>query len=180
MSGGIRDVVVVGGGIVGTALAYYLAEHGVGDVVLVEQSILGSGTTGGSAGGVRQQFATELEVEMSRRGLAFWKSVEARFDSPCPFHEDGYLLLTGQASIADEFAAAAELQRRLGLSQVELVEPGRLTEIVPWLSGEGLVTGSWTPRDGHMTPTDGVSALARAARAKGVVIRENWPYGVIL
>jgi sarcosine oxidase subunit beta len=170
-----HDVVVVGGGIVGTAIAYYLAENGVSDVVLVEQSILGSGTTGGSAGGVRQQFATELEIEMSRRGLAFWKSVEARFDSPCPFHEDGYLLLTGQASVAEEFGAASELQRRAGLNEIQLVEPEHLTEIAPWLSGEGLVVGSWSPRDGHMTPTDGVSALARAARAKGVEIRENWP-----
>jgi sarcosine oxidase subunit beta len=169
------DVAIVGGGIVGTALAYYLVENGVPDVVLVEQSLLGSGTTGGSAGGVRQQFGTELEIEMSRRGLAFWKSAEQRFDSPCPFHEDGYLLLTGQASIAAEFEAAAELQRRAGLTGVELVQPARLSEIVPWLSSEGLLVGSWSPGDGHMVPTDGVAALARAARTLGVQIREGWP-----
>jgi len=175
MTARIHELAIIGGGIVGIALAYYAAEQGIGDVVLVEQSILGSGTTGGSAGGVRQQFATELEIEMSKRGLEFWKSAELRFDSPCPFHEDGYLLLTGQDSIAGEFEAAAELQRRAGLPGVELIEPGRLTEIVPWLSSEGLLFGSWSPADGHMTPTDGVAALARAGRRLGVQIRENWP-----
>ena len=65
-------IAIVGGGIVGTALAYYLAELGVRDVVLMERSQVGAGTTGNSAGGVRQQFPTELEIEMSRRGLDFW------------------------------------------------------------------------------------------------------------
>ena len=172
-------VAVVGGGIVGTAVAYYLARSGVKDVVLVEQSELGSGTTGASAGGVRQQFATGLEIEMSRRGLAFWKSAERELESPCPFHDDGYLLLTGQESVAAEFSEAAELQRQAGLPDVHLLSPPEIVEVAPWLETKGLIAGCWTPGDGHMTPTDGVAALGRAARRLGVEVREQWRVGAI-
>jgi glycine/D-amino acid oxidase-like deaminating enzyme len=169
------EVVVVGGGIVGTAVAYYLGRHGVSGVLLLEQHELGSGTTGSSAGGVRQQFATPLEVEMSRRGLGFWKTAAAVLDSPCPFHQDGYLLMTGQDSIAAEMEAAARLQIGAGLNDVQLLQPFEIVEVAPWIDPQRLVVASWTPGDGHMTPTDGVAGLAKAARRQGVEIREHWP-----
>jgi len=75
---------IVGGGIVGCALAYYLAEAGESDILVLEAEELGSGSTGGSFGGVRQQFSTELEIELSRRGLEFWRTAEGQFESPCP------------------------------------------------------------------------------------------------
>jgi sarcosine oxidase subunit beta len=174
-SGSWYDAAVIGGGIVGTAVAYYLAREGMRRVVLLERDELGSGTTAGSFGGVRQQFTSPIEIEMSRRGLDFWKSAESRFDSPCPFSEDGYLLLTGQEGIRNEFAAAADLQRAMGLGDVHLLEPAEITNVVPWLSTEGLVAGCWTPGDGHVTPGDGVVALARAARSLGVRIMEHFP-----
>src|SRR5215472_11605610 len=62
------STLIVGGGIAGCALAHYLAEEGETGIVLVEADELGSGSTGGSFGGVRQQFSTPLEIELSRRG----------------------------------------------------------------------------------------------------------------
>src|SRR5260370_7035184 len=85
---------IVGGGIAGCALAHYFAEEGETDIVLVEADELGSGSTGGSFGGVRQQFSTPLEIELSRRGLEFWRPAERVFDSPVPWHENPSLLLT--------------------------------------------------------------------------------------
>src|SRR5262249_33989999 len=75
--------VVIGGGIVGCAVAYYLAEQGAKDILVVERQALASGSTGGSFGGVRQQFSTPLEIEFSKRGLEFWRTCEEAFDSPC-------------------------------------------------------------------------------------------------
>ena len=60
---------IIGGGIAGCAVAHYMAEAGETGIVLVEADELGSGSTGGSFGGVRQQFSTALETELSRRGL---------------------------------------------------------------------------------------------------------------
>ena len=155
--------VVIGGGIVGTATAHYLAEEGERDIVLVERAQLATGSTGGSFGGVRQQFSTPLEIELSRRGLEFWKSASQVFDSPVPFYQEGYLFVTGKPDILGKLAEAAELQRSMGLTDVSVVEAERLPEIVPWLDPRGLLGGCHTPGDGRVTPPDGVAALARAA-----------------
>src|SRR5207237_10455449 len=77
---------IIGGGIAGCAVAYYLAAEGETDILLVEAGELGSGSTGGSFGGVRQQFSTPLEVELSRRGLEFWRSAVRGFEAPVTWH----------------------------------------------------------------------------------------------
>jgi sarcosine oxidase, subunit beta len=166
--------VVIGGGIVGTAVAYYLAQEGEHDILLLERSQLASGSTGGSFGGVRQQFSTPLEIELSRRGLEFWKSAAQVFDWPVPFYQDGYLFVTGRPDILGRLAEAAELQRSMGLTEVAMVDAERLPEIVPWLDPQGLLGGCHTPGDGRVTPPDGVAALARAARRLGVRFQENF------
>lgn len=169
------STVVIGGGIVGAAVTYYLTEEGERDILLVEQDRLASGSTGGSFGGVRQQFSTPLEIELSRRGLEFWRTAERRFESPVPFDECGYLFVSGQPEIMDRLAAAGRLQAELGLTDVHLLDAEHLAEAAPWLSPEGLLGGCWTPGDGRVTPPDGVAALLRAARGRGAQVREQWP-----
>jgi len=166
--------VVVGGGIVGCAVAYYLAREGEQDVVLLERERLASGSTGGSFGGVRQQFSTALEIELSRRGLEFWRTAGERFDVPVPFAQDGYLFLTGRPEIMARLAEAADLQRRMGLPDVHVLEAAQVPRVAPWIDPRGLVGGCHTPKDGRVTPPDGVAALSRAARALGVRLHEGW------
>src|SRR6266571_3722673 len=165
---------IVGGGIAGCALAHYLAEEGETDILLVEADELGSGSTGGSFGGVRQQFSTPLEIELSRRGLEFWRTAERVFDSPVPWHENGYLFLSGNADIVAKLAEAAKLQRSMGLTDIDVLDVEQIKELTPWVGTDGLLGGTYTPRDGKVTPTEGVAALAKAARARGVRIREQW------
>src|SRR5207247_9857283 len=86
---------IVGGGIAGCALAHYLAEEGETDILLVEADELGSGSTGGSFGGVRQQFSTPLEIELARRRLEFWSTAERVFDSLAPWRQNGSVCLGG-------------------------------------------------------------------------------------
>jgi len=168
MSQSSTGTVIIGGGIGGVALAYYLAELGEGDVLVVEARDLASGCTGGSLGGVRQQFSTPNEVELAIRGREFWRTFEQTFDYPCTYHQDGYLMLTGREDIYAKLGEAAQVQRDGGAPNVEMVAAGDLQDIVPWLSSEGLVGGCWTPDDGRVNPTDGVYGLAAAARKLGV------------
>ena len=114
---------IIGGGIAGCAVAYYLAAEGETDILLLEADKLGSGSTGGSFGGVRQQFSTPLEIELSRRGLEFWRSAESVFDSPVTWHANGYLFMSGQPDIMVKLAEAAELQRKMGLDDVHVLDP---------------------------------------------------------
>jgi len=166
--------VIIGGGIVGCAVAYYLTEEGESDVLVVEAEELGSGSTGGSFGGVRQQFSTPLEIEFSRRGLAFWQTAEGRFESPVPWHPNGYLFMTGQPDIMAKLAEAAALQRSMGLTEIHVLDPDQIREVVPWIATTGMLGGTYTPNDGKVTPTDGVAALVKAARQGGVRFREHW------
>ena len=168
------STLIIGGGIAGCALAHYLTAEGEKDILLVEADELGSGSTGGSFGGVRQQFSTPLEIELSRRGLDFWRSAERVFDSPVPWHENGYLFLSGKPDIVSKLAEAAELQRSMGLTDIHVLDVEHIKELTPWVGTDGLLGGTYTPRDGKVTPTDGVMALARAARRAGVGIREHW------
>lgn len=179
-SDGPVDTAIIGGGIAGVALAYYLSELGVTDIVLLEGNELASGCTGGSMGGVRQQFGTPIEVEVALRGKRFWRTFEENFDHACAFHEDGYLMLTGREELYGNLAKAAEVQRAAGATNVHMVEAKDLRDIVPWLSTEGLIGGCWTPDDGRVNPTDGVYGLAAAARRNGVQIRQKSPVKAIV
>jgi len=165
---------IIGGGIVGCAVAYYLTEEGESDVLVVEAEELGSGSTGGSFGGVRQQFSTPLEIEFSRRGLVFWQTAERRFESSVPWHPNGYLFMTGQPDIMAKLAEAAALQRSMGLTDIQVLDPEQIREVVSWIATPGLLGATYTPNDGKVTPTDGVAALVKAARQRGVRFREHW------
>jgi sarcosine oxidase, subunit beta len=170
---------VIGGGIAGTALAYYLSRGGAEDVVVLERDQLGSGSTAASFSGVRQQFSTPFEIELSKRGLTFWKTCEEQFDSPCPFHQTGYLFISGREEVMQRFESAAKLQQELGAGPVELLRPDGVQEVAPWLAVDDLAGGSYTPEDGRVTGTDGVAALAKGARALGVDIRQYWPVNAL-
>lgn len=155
-------------------MAYYLTEEGESDVLVVETEELGSGSTGGSFGGVRQQFSTPIEIELSRRGLVFWQTAERRFESPVPWHPNGYLFMTGQPNIMAKLGEAAALQRSMGLTDVQVLDREQIRDVVPWIATPGLLGATYTPNDGKVTPTDGVAALVKAARGRGVRYREHW------
>src|SRR5207245_10227681 len=142
--------VIVGGGIAGCAVAHYLAEEGEAGILLVEADELGSGSTGGSFGGIRQQFSTALEIELSRRGLEFWRTAERVFDSPVAWHRNGYLFITGQPDIMAKLAEAAALQRSMGLTDVHVLDPEQIRETVPWVGTDGVLGGTYTPGDGKV------------------------------
>lgn len=169
--------VIIGGGIAGVSLAYYLAElEGDGNGILVlEGDELASGATGGSLGGVRQQFSTPQAVEFGMRGLDFWRGFEERFEYPCPFHQEGYLLMTSEAETYSMLDKAAQVQREAGAVEVEMLSADGIANLLPWVGTDGLVGGCWTPHDGRVNPTDGVYGLARAARRLGVKFKLHTP-----
>ncbi len=167
------STVIIGGGIAGVALAYFLARNGETGIVVLEANELASGCTQGSLGGVRQQFSTAPEIELAIRGRNFWTTFESDFDYPCTYYQDGYLLVTGKPETLAALELAAQAQRAAGAPDVEIISADRITDVAPWLSPEGLLGGSYTPLDGRFNPTDGLYGLARAAKNLGVKIREH-------
>ena len=87
------DVAIIGGGISGCAIAYSLAKQGCKKVVVFEKGYLTSGTTGRCAGGIRQQFGTEMNCVLGRDSLRFFAGLEEELDFDIEFYQGGYLLL---------------------------------------------------------------------------------------
>src|SRR5258706_452336 len=87
------STVIVGGGVVGCAVAFFLAERGERDVVVLERDRLGQGTSKGGLGGIRHQFVDELDVRLSKLAVAFWRSFEDRTGARHDFQQRGYLFI---------------------------------------------------------------------------------------
>ena len=161
------STLIVGGGIVGVATAFFLGERGETDVVLIEQGALGSGTTKGGLGGIRHQFVDELDVRLSQIATEFWRDFDSFTSSAHDFEQNGYLFL---AETADGMAALREpmpLYGRLGV-EVELLAPQRIAALVPGMRTSDLKGGRLGLRDGYGAPLDALAGFAAAAALEGV------------
>jgi sarcosine oxidase subunit beta len=168
--GGLRrsaEVAVVGGGIIGASIAYHLAARGSKDVVVLErEEELGTGSTGKCAGGVRLQFSTAANVEMSRTSIAALKRFEDELGQAVDFKQNGYLFaLTTEQDLAT-FRRNAEKQRALGVP-VEVITPEEARRIVPELRIDDLVGATFCREDGIANPHAIVQGYARNARRLG-------------
>src|ERR1700751_3704487 len=86
------DVVLIGGGIVGSSIAYHLVAGGSKNVLVIErETAQGKGSTGKSMGGVRAQFSTPVNIQMSLYSIPFYASFEERLGLPCDYRPQGYL-----------------------------------------------------------------------------------------
>src|SRR5262252_8278992 len=98
------DVVIVGGGCMGTSVAYHLSRRGVTDVVLVErEKMLGTGSTGRNAGGVRHQFSNEANIRLSTESIHLLEHFADEVGHTVDFHQDGYLFLLSSAKSVEIF-----------------------------------------------------------------------------
>src|SRR3954467_6712109 len=118
------DVVVIGGGCMGASVAYHLARRGITDVVVLErEKMLGTGSTGRNAGGVRHQFSNEANIRLSIESIALLERFADEVGQTIDFHQDGYLFVLSSPSSVETFRRNVALQRRLGVD-VEWLDAG--------------------------------------------------------
>lgn len=166
----MTDVVVVGGGIMGAALAYELAARGVA-VTLVDSGQLCGGSSGRNAGGVRQQFSHPLNVTLARETVTRMTSFGDEFGTDIGLHQVGYLFLISDPDHAAAMRDVVGRQNALGLSSSWL-SPGEIAALVPGLEVDDLLGGAFGPGDGYLDPHAVVMSYAAAARDRGAVIRQ--------
>src|SRR5258707_15012266 len=116
------DVVLIGGGIVGSSIACHLVVAGCKNVLVIErETTLGKGSTGKSMGGVRAQFSTPVNIQMSLYSIPFYAGFEERLGHPCDYRPKGYLFCATNDKHLAYLFANQEKQVALGLKNVRMI-----------------------------------------------------------
>jgi sarcosine oxidase subunit beta len=162
------DVVIVGGGVMGTSAAFHLAEAGV-SVALFEAHELASGSTSKAAGGVRANFSDELNIALGARSLELLAEFGKRPGYEIDLHRPGYLFALTNPGDVELFERSTKLHHNFGVES-RMISPHEARSISPLLHTEGLLACSFTPNDGHCTPEAVVLGYASGARKHGAHI----------
>jgi sarcosine oxidase subunit beta len=162
------EVIVVGGGITGTSIAFHLAESGV-DVCLLEKSELASGSTSRAAGGVRAQFSDPLNIAIGLRSLDAFARFGERPGAEIDLDQVGYLFLLDRPEDVPLFEQNVALQNELGLPS-RLVTPEEAGRLSPLAGLEGVLAATFCPLDGIANPEAVVHGYAAGARRHGATV----------
>ncbi|MGE5827375.1 MAG: FAD-dependent oxidoreductase, partial [Micromonosporaceae bacterium] len=168
-------VVIVGGGIIGTSVAYHLAHLGWTDVVLLERDRLTSGTTWHAAGlmvtfGSTSQTSTEMRLYT--RDL--YARLEAETGQATGLKQIGFIELATEAGRLEEYRRVAAFNRYCGVD-VHEISAGEVKELFPAARTDDVLAGFYVPDDGRVNPVDATMSLAKGARIRGVTVLEGVP-----
>ena len=162
------DVVVVGGGVIGTSIAFHLAEAGV-DTCLLERDQLAGGSTSRAAGGIRAQFSDPLNIAIGLRSIERFARFGERPGAEIDLHQVGYLFLLDRADDIAAFEASVALQNELGVPS-RFVELDEVRELCPIAGLDGVLAATFCALDGHASPESVVQGYAAGARQHGAAV----------
>ncbi len=160
-------VVVIGGGIMGLALAYNLAARGETDVVVLEKGYLCAGASGRNGGGVRMQWGTPTLIALAKRSIELMSRFAADMGINVWFRRGGYLFLARSDAVAARIERSAALHNKHGVP-TQILTPDAARDVVPQLSMKGVQACAWNPKDAVIFPWPFLWGYARAAAKKGV------------
>lgn len=172
------DVAVVGGGIVGLSSAYYLARRGA-SVAVFEQGSLGKGSTERSVGGIRRQFSTPVNVELSKMSLEVWETFEEEFGVDIEFRQSGYLFLARTDETAGQFERTVEMHHDLGVP-TKLLHPEDAKRYCPELRTKPFKKATYLGTDGFADPHLALQGFATQLSVVGGSLETGAPVTDIL
>jgi sarcosine oxidase subunit beta len=163
------EVVIIGSGIVGSSVAYHLAQSGCTNVLVIEREVhQGKGSTGKSMGGVRAQFSTSVNIQMSKYSIDFFSRFDEVVGHPADYRAHGYLFCATSENHLAYLKANRERQNALGVTNVEWVTPEDIAKMVPQLRVDDILGGTFCPTDGFVDPHSVMMGFMLSARQKGV------------
>src|SRR5713226_8570568 len=165
------DVVLIGGGIVGSSIAYHLVAAGCKNVLVIErETAQGKGSTGKSMGGVRAQFSTPVNIQMSLYSIPFYARFEEVVGHPADYRPQGYLFLATKEShlayLRDNFAR----QQKLGLTTARLLPADEIRIMLPQLRSDDILGGSFCSTDGFVDPYSVMNGFMASAIEHGATL----------
>ncbi|MDO8390930.1 MAG: FAD-dependent oxidoreductase [Actinomycetota bacterium] len=166
-------VVVIGGGIIGTSIAYHLGHLGWTDTVLVERDQLTSGTTWHAAG-LMVTFGSTSETSTQLRTYTrdLYTRLEAETGLATGFKPVGFVELAADEDRLEEYRRVSTFNRHCGVDVHEL-SPREVAELFPLARTDDLLAGFYVPGDGRVNPVDATMSLAKGARQTGVTIAQG-------
>src|SRR5690242_7256049 len=165
-------VVIVGGGVIGTSVAYHLTKFGFTDVVLLEQGQLSCGTTWHAAGLVGQLRASESATRLVQYSTQLYAELEAETGLSAGYKQCGGVTVARSEDRMIQLRRTAANAAAFNM-ECELLTGEEAHERVPILRVDDLEGAIWLPGDGKANPTDLTSALARGARQQGARVVER-------
>jgi sarcosine oxidase subunit beta len=162
------EIVVIGGGVMGASIAYHLAARGVKNIVLLEKNdFFGLEATGRCAGGVRYQFATEVNIRLSLASLPMLERFEAEIGQAIDYRKCGYIFLITTPEDVMIFQHNMALQNRLG-AETQWWDGDEIRRNLPMMRLEDVLGGTYNAKDGLVDPNSVVMGYIQAARRLGV------------
>ncbi len=165
------DVVIIGAGVTGAALAYELAVRGIRDVVILERRFPCAGATGRCGGGIRQQFTTPHNIRLAMESVKRYETLSEELGVDIEFVQGGYLILAETEGEREAQEKAVALQHDLGLPSV-LLTPEEAVGVLPLLDGGTIIGATYCPTDGHANPFRVVEGYLKQARRLGVAVEK--------
>jgi len=163
------NIVIIGGGISGVAIAYNLAKKGMKDIVVFDDNYMSGGATGRCGAGVRQQWGTKGNCIMAKMSVDFFEKAqeELQYHRDIEFKQEGYLIVATNQEEDEKFTRNVELQNSVGIPAKKLSKEEAL-EIVPHLNKDVIVSATFCNTDGHLNPFLMTDAYFVAAKRLGV------------
>ena len=168
------EVVIIGGGIVGSSIAYHLTAAGCKDVLVIErETTQGKGTTGKSMGGVRAQFSTPVNIQMSLYSIPFYAGFDDRLGYPAGYRPQGYLFCATQEKHLAYLRANQQKQIAMGLKNVGMVTADEIRSMFPQLRSDDILGGSFCSTDGFVDPYSAMNGFMSWAADHGAKLWKN-------
>jgi sarcosine oxidase subunit beta len=165
------EVVIIGGGIVGSSIAWHLTCARCKNVLVIErESSQGKGSTGKSMGGVRAQFSTPVNIQMSLYSIPFYAKFEEVVGHPADYCPQGYLFLATKDSHLAYLRSNFERQKKLGLKTVRLLASEEIRAMLPQLRADDVLGGSFCSTDGFVDPYSVMNGFMASAVEHGATL----------
>jgi len=165
------DVVIIGGGIVGSSIAWHLTHAGCKSVLVIErESSQGKGSTGKSMGGVRAQFSTPVNIQMSLYSIPFYAKFEEVVGHPADYRPQGYLFLATKDSHLEYLRDNFERQKKLGLKTTRLLPAEEIHDMLSQLRSDDVLGGSFCSTDGFVDPYSVMNGFMASAVEHGATL----------
>jgi len=162
-------VVIIGGGIMGLALAWNLTLEGETDVVVIDKGYLCAGASGRNGGGIRAQWGTPTLISLARRSIELMERFARDMGINVWFRQGGYLFLAKSDEVVKRIEKSATLHNAHGVP-TQILTPDAARDVVPQLTMKGIKAAAWNPKDAVIFPWPFVWGYANQAQKKGVKV----------